>query len=230
MEFGFHLCISGSKEIDTSFVFHGFDVVDLRPVSCEVEGVSFCREESLPIDFQSYLLVEILYECHTILIVGICPVVFHIGEFLKMLGARSLVPIGTSDLKCLRKSSCHESLLPELADAYPHEDIDIVVMVMCREWSRLGSASRELDSRSLDFEKSLRLHEVSRNAPELRLAVEHRTKLIIHSHIEIALAIPLIIVTDTMPLFWKRSDRFREKSELLHKECELSLVRIKKLS
>ena len=141
-----------------------------------------------------------------------------------MLRARSLVPIGTSDLKCLRKSSCHKALLPELTDAYPHEDIDIVVMVMCREWSRLGSASRELDRRSLDFEKSLRLHEVSRHAPELRLAIEHRSKLIIHSHIEVSLAVSLIIVTDTVPLLRKGSDRFREKGELLHKEGELSLM------
>ena len=41
---GLHLCISRSKQIDTSLIFHGFEVVDLRPLSCEVEGVSFCRE------------------------------------------------------------------------------------------------------------------------------------------------------------------------------------------
>ena len=103
-------------------------------------------------------------------------------------------------------------------------------MVMRREWSRLSSASRELDRRSLDFEKSLRLHEVSRHTPELCLAIEHRTKLIVHSHIEISFAISLIIVTYTVPLLWKRSDRFREKCELLHKKCELSLMCIKELS
>ena len=41
---GLHLVISRSKQIDTSLIFHGFEVVDLRPLSCEVEGVSFCRE------------------------------------------------------------------------------------------------------------------------------------------------------------------------------------------
>lgn len=83
-EFIFHLIISGSEEIDPRLTFHGFEVVDFRPLSGEIEGMSLRGESSTTVDFFCYTLVELLYELHAIFIVGISPVEFHIREFLEM--------------------------------------------------------------------------------------------------------------------------------------------------
>ena len=52
-----HFCISGSEKIDTCFLLDGFEVVDLRPVSREIESMSLRCEYHLPIDFLSNILV-----------------------------------------------------------------------------------------------------------------------------------------------------------------------------
>ena len=153
-EFGFHLCISCCEEIDTCFSFHNFEIVDLRPFSGEIEGVSFCTETRLSIYFCSDGLIEFLYELHTIFVVCICPVELHIREFLEVLRARPFVPIGSTDLEGLRKTSCHESFLPELTHTYTHKDIDIIVMMMRSKWSCFSTSGRMLYRGSLDFEKS----------------------------------------------------------------------------
>ena len=156
--------------------------------------MSFRRECRLPIDFERDRLIEFLDESHPILIVGICPIEFHIRELLKVLRTRSLIAVGAPDLEGLRESTCHESLLPEFADTDAHIDIDIEVIVMGREGSCLRSTRRMLDRRSLDLEKSFCFHKIASHFPEFRLAVEHRTEVIVHRHIEVSLSIALIVI------------------------------------
>lgn len=87
-----------------------------------------------------------------------------------------------------------------------------------------------LDRRSLDLEESSRFHKIASHFPEFRLAVEHRTEVIIHGHIEVALAIAFIIILHTMPLLRKRTDRLGEEGEFLHEEGEFTFNRTKKFA
>jgi hypothetical protein len=87
-----------------------------------------------------------------------------------------------------------------------------------------------LESRSIDLEESLIHEKVASRPPELRLTDKKCPQLIIHRHIEIAFAISLIIITDTMPLLWERADRLREKCKFRDKKCEFSFVCIEELS
>lgn len=50
-EFISHLFISCCKEIDSSFGFYCFEVVDFWPFSSKIEFMSFCRKGSFFIDF-----------------------------------------------------------------------------------------------------------------------------------------------------------------------------------
>jgi hypothetical protein len=96
--------------------------------------------------------------------------------------------------------------------------------------SRLSASCRMLDRRSLHLEESLRHHEVPSCPPEVALAHEHRTQCIVHSHIEISLAVALIIVLHTVELLRQGTDRLGEKSKLLREERELSLVCVEEFS
>ena len=225
-----HFCISGSEKIDTCFLFYGFEVVDLRPISREIEVVSLRCKGGTAIDGERDLSIEVLHESHPIIIVGICPIEFHIGEFLEVLRTRAFIAIGTPYLECLRKTSCHETFLPEFTDTDTHIDISIIVIVMRCKWTCLSSSSGMLDRRCIDFQESSLDHEVPCRRPEFCLTIEHCPKFIVHHHIEIALAVTLIVISDTMPLLWKRTDGFGEKCELFHEEGEFSLVRIEELS
>ena len=171
-----------------------------------------------------------MYESHTILIVGICPIEFHIGEFLEVLRTRAFIAIGTTYLECLRKSSSHETLLPEFPDTDAHIDISVIVVVMRCKWSSLSSSCRVFDRRCIDFKESSLDHEVPCRRPELGFASEHPSEFIIHCHIEIALTVALVIVFYPMPFLRKRTDRFGEKCELFHEEGEFPLMCIEKFS
>ena len=87
-----------------------------------------------------------------------------------------------------------------------------------------------LEGRSIDFEKSFRYEKISSRFPEARFSYEYCTQFIVHGHIEVSLPIALIVVRDAMELFWERSDRLGEESELLHEEGEFSLVCVEKLT
>ena len=101
---------------------------------------------------------------------------------------------------------------------------------MGREWSRLSTTGRMFECRSIDFEKSFAREKISSCFPKSTLSYEHRTKFIVHRHIEITLSIAIFIIFESMELLRKWTDRFREKCELRYKESEFSLVGIKKLS
>ena len=147
-----------------------------------------------------------------------------------MIWTRAFIAIGTPYLECLRKTSCHETFLPEFTDTDTHIDISIIVIVMRCKWTCLSSSSGMLDRRCIDFKESSLDHEVPCRRPELGFASEHPSEFIIHCHIEIALTVALVIVFYPMPFLRKRTDRFGEKCELFHEEGEFSLVRIEELS
>ena len=52
-----HFSISGREKIDACFLLDSFEVVDLMPVSREIESMSLRCEYHLPIDFLSNILV-----------------------------------------------------------------------------------------------------------------------------------------------------------------------------
>ncbi len=58
--------------------------------------------------------------------------------------------------------------------------------------------------------------------------MEHRSEIIIHRHVEVSFSITFVIVLETMPLLWKRTDSLCEECELLGKDGELSFVGVEK--
>lgn len=167
-----HRIIGRSEDIDSCFLSNRCDVVDSAPLIREVEGMSSCTEDRLPIDFLCDISVHLLDESHSHLIVSISPIEFHIREFLEVIWTRSLIAIGTSDLEGLRETSCHETLLPEFSDGDTQKYIDIIVIMVRGKWSSLCSTSRMLEGRSIDFEESFRYEKISSRFPEVRLPYE----------------------------------------------------------
>ena len=230
LEFISHCFISCSEKIDTSFGFHGIEVVQFWPVSCKIKCMSFGGKYCFSIDFLSDSLIEFLYELHPIFIVCICPIELHIGEFLEMFWTGSFVAIGSSDLKSFWKSSCHEPLLPEFSNTDSHIYIDIIVVVMSGEWTSFRSSGSVFDSRSFYFKESFCFEKIPSDFPELGFAIKHRSEIFIHRHIEVSLSESFLIILNSMPFFWKGTDCLGEKSEFLHKKSEFSLVSIEELS
>lgn len=225
-----HLIVCCSQEIDACSLFDDIEVVYLGPVTSKVEFVSLCCEGCPPIDLHRDRLIHLLDELHTHLIVSISPVELHVREFLEVFRTRALVAIGTPDLKSLRKSASHESLLPEFTHTDAEIDVSIIVVVMRRKRSRFSTSCRMFESRSIYFHESFGYKKISRRLPELALASEHCSELVIHRHIEIALAESLVIILHAMPLLREGTDRLGKKSKLLRKKCELTLVCVEQLS
>ena len=115
-ELGLHIVFGCGEHVDAGLVFYLIHVFDNLPFACEIKGVSARGEFCFTKDVVGNFLIQHLGELHAIAVVGICPVEFHVGEFLQVFWARAFVAVRAADLESLRESGGHEALLPEFAD------------------------------------------------------------------------------------------------------------------
>ncbi len=77
-----HVLLVCREYVDTGLLLDFVHVFDDCPLSGEIKRVSTssecCRAKNIECDF----LVQHLGELHTIMIVGVRPIKFHVGEFL----------------------------------------------------------------------------------------------------------------------------------------------------
>ncbi len=116
VELSFHISLSCRKHIDASLLQNFTHVFHNRPFTREIKRVSTSSELSLAEYFHCNLLIHHLCKLHTVVVVGVSPIEFHIGEFLQVVGARAFIAIGTANFKCLWKPCGHQALLPKLTD------------------------------------------------------------------------------------------------------------------
>lgn len=171
-----HLIVCCSEEIDACSFFDDIEVVYLGPVTSKVERVSLGCEGHPPVDLHRDRLIHLLNELHPHLIVGISPVELHVREFLEMFRTRTLVAIRAPYLECLRKTTSHESLLPEFTDTDAEVHVDIVVVMMRGKRSSLSTSCRMFEGRGIYFHEPLGHKKISRRLPKHRFTDKHRTQ------------------------------------------------------
>lgn len=225
-----HGIIGRSQDIDTRLLEYSAHIVYASPLICEVECMPTSRKSRLAIDCLCDSPIHLLHEIHPIFVVRICPVELHIRELLEVIWTGSFISKCATDLERLRKSACHETLLPELTDRDAQVDIDIVVVMVCGKWPSLSSTRRMLECRSIYLEESFCYEELSRRSPKCTLSYEHRTELIVGRHVEISLSIAVFVIFESVELLWEWAYRLREKGKIMHEERELAFMCIEELS
>src|SRR5581483_2266493 len=115
--------------IDFRHLLYRLDEIVCLPLRAEVDIKSADLELKRAECLFRHIFVELLNKLHTVKIICISPVEFHLGIILEMLSVHAFVSENPADLKDFRHTCDHEPLEPELRrDAYEYIDIKSVMV------------------------------------------------------------------------------------------------------
>src|SRR3989344_2688864 len=165
-----------SERVYIECISYQFIKIEYRPLLRKIDRVVSHLERVFAVDGFCNVTIQLLYEFHPAIPVGVGLVTLKLCVILQMLARLAFVPEYAPYFEHLRESCDEKPLLPKLAARDAKVDIDIKRVVMRDKGARIGSARHRFQGWSFNFEKTARKVEVAYGLPEFGSPHEHRAQ------------------------------------------------------
>ena len=225
------ICPDGLK-INAGFfldgIFHGQAAERLTQINllaCPILFISIING-CASTDLLRQITEHTLCQLHHTIIVCVCLIQFHQGEFRIMSLIKAFIPENTSDLVYPLQSSDNQTLQVQF-ERNPKFFIFAKSIIMSDKRTSRCSSGIVYQHRSLDLHKAPAVQEIPDLSDNLGSLDKRLFYILIHNQVDISLAVADICVDQTMELLRERLQRFGQQCHLLRMNRDFPRLRLK---